>query len=429
MISLKVKKANNLSSIFAFAILGASFFANQVIGQNALTLQSAIEKALASEPKFASIAINQEIEKARLKNTKANDASSLAIQGTYGASNADFGMGYKEIYPRALALAWEKRIYDGGQALAKVNAQEFQIAATNGEVLNARGALILEVVDAYANYYVAQKSLEFAKNNFDANARFARDAKLQFEAGETALSEKAMADAALARSKAILAQSEGQLKIAGANLYRLTQENISFATLDGIKPDLPAGQNFAIEQAKESHPLLAAAKARLGQAEAQYKIVNSNYSPKISISARAQTVRDQFLAGYKSDDIGAFINFTMPIDTVGRVKTGLEMARNYKEQARLGLNAAMRNIEMGIIQSYANYDAAKAQLEAGKAAEIALLQAMKSTEAEMRVGQRPIWDVLEARKNLTEGQMELARAEANLLTAKYKIIHAAGLLN
>ncbi len=423
-----MKFAKSLKSIISLLALSAGLIANNSYAQDN-SLQIAIEKALLNDAIFARISISKDIEKAKLKNTKANEASSLGIYGSYGASNADFGAGYKEIYPRALAIAWEKRLFDGGQSLAKINAQEFQIAATNGEVLNARGELIIEVVEAYNNFYVAQKAVEFAKDNIEANARFARDAKLQFDAGETAISQKAMADAALAKAKAILANAEGQLKIADANLFRLTQSNFANLSLNNIVPNFPAGQNIAIEQAKSSHPLLAAAKARLGQAEAQYKIANAYYSPKITLSARAQTVRDQFLAGYKSDDYGAYINFSMPIDATRKIKTGIDVSRNYKEQARFALIAAERGVEMSIKQAYANYESAKLQKQASDEGVNALLLVMKSTEAEMRVGQRPMWDVLEARKNLTEALMEQAKSEANLINAKYKIVQAIGELN
>jgi len=44
----------------------------------------------------------------------------------------------------------------------------------------------------------------------------------------------------------------------------------------------------------------------------------------------------------------------------------------------------------------------------------------------MRVGQRPLKDVLEARRDLTMANMELAKAQAALIVSKYKIIAAVG---
>jgi outer membrane protein len=413
-----IKKIALISAISVFALASNSAFAQ--------SLDDAINSALKSEPKFQAMQMGGEMAKARLKNTKANEGFSVGLQGTYGASKADFGMGQMEIYPRALGLAIERRLFDGGQALARIKSEEFSLAATNGEIMNAKNQLIVETAEAYSNYYVATKSLEFAKDNLEASTRFARDAKLQFEAGEIPVSEKSFADAALARARAIYANIEGQKLVAKANLYRLSGLNVEAPTLAGVITKAPSSEIVAQETAKANHPLLAAANARLLQAQAQYKLANAAYMPKITIGAKAQSVRDQFLSGYKSDDYGAYVNFAMPLYTNGRVSSAIEMARSGKEQARLGLDAAQRGILMGVTQAYATYNAAILQKDAAATALGATQNAAKSVEAEMRAGQRPIADVLDARKSLTEAQMQFAKAEAELLVAKYKINAAIG---
>lgn len=413
-----------ISKISAPALIfGVTLFATPLFAQD---INVAIDAAIKSEPKFLAFSLNSDLQKSRLKSVKADAKPSLGLQGSYGGANADFGLGYKEIYPRSLAIAWEMRLFDGGQSLAKINAEDFALAVTNAEIVNSRNQLIVETAEAYSNYYVAQKSLEFAKDNLDANARYARDAKLQFEAGETAVSEKAFADASYARAKALYAQIEGQKQMAGANLYRLTGMNFENTSLDGALVQIPASISMAKEAAQEKHPLLIAANARLAQAQAQYKIANSSYAPKVTLSARATTIRDQFLAGYRADDYGAYVNVTMPLYSYGRISSGIDAAKIGKQQAQLGINATKRGVEMGITQAYANFNSALAQKDAAISAQEASTIALKSVEAEMRVGQRPLKDVLEARRDLTMANMELAKAQAALIVAKYKIIAAVG---
>ena len=413
-----------ISKISAPALIfGVALFATPLMAQD---INVAIDAAIKSEPKFLAFSLNSDMQKSRLKGVKADAKPSLGLQGSYGAANADFGLGYKEIYPRSLAIAWEMRLFDGGQSLAKINAEDFALAATNAEIVNSRNQLIVETAEAYSNYYVAQKSLEFAKDNLDANARYDRDAKLQFEAGETAVSEKAFADASYARAKALYAQIDGQKQMASANLYRLTGMNFENTSLDGAIVQIPASISMAKEAAQEKNPLLIAANARLAQAQAQYKIANSSYAPKVTLSARATTIRDQFLAGYRADDYGAYVNVTMPLYSYGRISSGIDAAKIGKQQAQFGINATMRGVEMGITQAYANFNAALAQKDAAISAQDASTIALKSVEAEMRVGQRPLKDVLEARRDLTMANMELAKAQAALIVAKYKIIAAVG---
>lgn len=404
-------------------IFAGLLFAN---ASNAQSIQQAIDAAIASEPGILANNAGLEMAKAKLKAAKANEASSIALQGSYGAQNADFGMGYDVIYPYSLAIAWEKRLYDGGAALARISAEEFALAQSNANNLKAKNDLIVETAIAYSNVYVAQKMVAFAIDNLEATKRFARDAELQFKAGETAISEKALAEAAMYRAEAMLAQMQGNEKIAKANLVRLTGSEFVVTNLEGANIILPPNVNNAKEGAKASHPMILIANAQYEQAKAQTKLANSYNMPKVSIEARASTIRDQFLAGYKLDDFGAYLKFSMPLWDNGRTKSAKEMAAFGTEQARFGLHAIKSSIDLGITEAYANHDAALLALKAARSANEAMKIAMKSVEAEFRVGQKPMSDLLDAQKNLTESHGQLAKAEAEYLVAKYKINAAVG---
>ena len=399
-------------------------------GVFAQSLQTAIDAALANEPGLAAIKANVEGEGARLDGARAANKSSLGVQGSFGVSNADFGGGYKAIYPRALALAWEKRIYDGGAALARIEAAEFSLAAKNGQYLDARNRLISETAEAYINLHNAYQGRAYATDALTSMQRFARDAGLQFSAGEVAISEKALAEAALHRAESALSYANGQVQLAVANLYRLT--GIQFpqtnAKLDiTTKPlNIPANELAAKEIAKSNHPLLASAKASLAASEAQLRIANSANKPSVSVSARASSIRDQFLAGYKSDDVGAYINVSMPLWDNGRVASEQSGARANRDLARANLRSAERNIEMLVANAYINYDIQRAAVLAGKASLEASEVAFKGIQAQTRVGEKPISDLLEAQAKLTAAQSEFSYASSALILARYKIMQAIG---
>lgn len=397
---------------------------------SAQTLQTAIEAAIANEPRLAAMRANTEIEEAKLLGARAADKSSFSVYGSYGASNSDFGGGYKNIYPRALSLAWEKRIFDGGAALSRIEASQFSLTARNAEYINARNGLIVETAEAYLGLNTALKARDYAKEALATAQRMARDSGLQFNAGEVAIDEKALAEAALHRAEAALANANSQIIVAGANLYRLSgikfvEANQSLDT--NLRPlNIPATKDQALAIARESHPIILSSKAQLAAQEAQLRIANSARMPNISISARANTVRDQFLAGYKSDDVGAYINFSMPLWDNGRASSAQQSARAGLAAARANLRAIEREIEMGVTAAYANYEAQKAASQAAKASMDAVQIAHKSIEAQMRVGERPISDVLEAQARLTAAQLEHTRVNSALIIARYKIIQAIG---
>lgn len=396
------------------------------IGASAQSLNMAIEATLANSPNIAAASAAVNLDESNLQGARAASLSTLAVNGSYGVSNADFGGGYKTIYPRALSLAWERRLFDGGAALARISAAEFALAAQNGQMINTRNNLIVEVVEAYCNLYAARQVQTYSEEALVATTRLARDAGLQFSAGEISIADKATAEAAMHRAKAALTNAQGIVKSQDANLYRLTGKHFTTIDLNQPLPPLPAGEAFAKETAKENHPLLASQRAAVAASEAQVRIASAARAPNISLSARATSVRDQFLAGYKSDDVGAYVNFSMPLWDSGRAESLQGSARAGRDIARANLRAAERMVEMGVTQSYAMLEAANGAKAAALAALDASQISANATEAQMRVGEKPIIDVLEARARLTEAQAELAKANAALITARYKIIAATG---
>ncbi|KAF0117761.1 MAG: outer membrane channel protein [Hyphomonadaceae bacterium] len=425
-------KKSLIAAIFAFgSILTAvpPLAYAQSANANSQSLQSAIEAAVLGEPSLQAVGAMVNVSQSQYQLARANRRSSVGAQGSFGASSADFGAGSREIYPRSLAIAWERRVFDGGASLAQVSAAEYNLAAQNGEYENALNQLVAEVAKAYSDAYVAGQALRFANDNLAAMQRYANDATLQFNAGEVPVSRKAEALAALAGAQSLVSEAQGSLATANANLRRLTGRDFTNPNLDGLPNYIPQNIATAREQALADHPLLAANKAKLAAAEAMVRAAYASRYPNVSVSARASTVRDQFLAGYKSDDIGAYVNFSVPLWTAGRTSANIDVARANRDALKSQNAAINRNIIFGVERAYADYEAAQASLIAARASLNARQIAKDSVEAEFRVGMRPIVDLLNAQRDLTSAQMALAMTSGKLISTRYQIMAAIGIMN
>ncbi|MEK7660440.1 MAG: TolC family protein, partial [Pseudomonadota bacterium] len=252
---------------------------------------------------------------------------------------------------------------------------------------------------------------------------------LQFNAGEVPVSRKAEALAALAGAQSLVSETQGSLATANANLRRLTGRDFTNPSLDGLPNYIPQNIATAREQALADHPLLAANKAKLAAAEAMVRAAYASRYPNVSVSARASTVRDQFLAGYKSDDIGAYVNFSVPLWTSGRTTANIDVARANRDALKAQNSAINRNIIFGVERAYVDYEAAQASLIAARASLNARQIAKDSVEAEFRVGMRPIVDLLNAQRDLTSAQTALAMTSGKLISTRYQIMAAIGIMN
>lgn len=399
--------------------------------QKAQTLDDAIAAALANEPEFLANSAMVDVAKSQKDMALANNRSTIGLVGSTGINKAKLGIepnvpsNYKKIYPHSLAIAWEKKIFDGGAALSQIQEADFNLAAANSELLNKKNQLIIDVVNAYLGLIVANENVQYASDNVEASKKSFDDATKMFNAGEVAVSQKAAAEASYYQAISLLSSSNAQLQAAKSNLMRLTNRGFDNVTIPrgvNISQDMESAREYALK----NHPLILAADARYEAAKAKLKSAKANNWPTITASVRASSLKDQFFYNYKSDDYGAYLNFSMPLYDGGRISAGSNMALAGVNAASAQKLATERAVNMGVNTSYSDYNSATSSLAAAKAAVEARKLALKSVQAEMRVGQRPVSDVLDAQRDLTAAQMQLAKANADLIVSRYKILASMG---
>ena len=267
--------------------------------------------------------------------------------------------------------------------------------------------------------------MNLSQAHLAAVARFERDASLQFEAGEVSRSVVSLATARRAQAEADLDAATNANLLARSELTRLIGTNVSVATLPERYPTIPSNLAAALPVLRD-HPALKAAEAQIDASRSSVRQASGRGGPQIVGGVRGVHVRDEFLPDYRNDGVEVYVRFGQPLWDGGARKAAVVGARASVGEAEATKALTQRALEHGLRQAYANRETALSQVQAASAMVAASRVALDSMEAEFRLGERPLVNVLAARRDLTQAEGALVRARGNFILSHWWIDAALG---
>jgi outer membrane protein len=404
-------------------VLAAS--ANLAFAQNVITLDDAIGLALASEPSILIAHASTEKAEAGLAQATAATSGAVRIQGQAAVGSNDYGQGFDLATPYSISVGYERMLWDNRANWAAIEGARSTRVASEARVTLARTQVRAEVARAWIDLAVAGQHVSLAQDNLTALTRFERDAGLQFEAGEVARSVFAQATARRAQAQADLEKARNGVVVARSELTRLTGQDATIAALPSTYPAIPASLTDAMALLGD-HPALKAADAQIAASQSGITQAQGRAGPQVVGGVRAVHVRDEFLPKYQNDGLEGYVRFTAPLWDGGARSASVSGARASVNEARGGRAHTQRSLEHGLRQAYAGRATAQAQVLAANAMVTAARTAFQSVEAEFRVGERPMVDLLDARADLTQAESALLAARGAFTLSHWWIDAALG---
>lgn len=404
----------------AALIVGASLtLAPLSVG--ATTLDEAIAAARAYNPQLRAAQARVGAADARLDAAKGARLPTVSLTGEYTSGRNDlggfFGFEAADVDPRAVRLELSQPLFSGGALSAGVDQARAGRQAAEARLALADDELQVAVARAYAGVGSAQELLRASDANLAAFDAWARQAELRFKAGEIPRSDLELAAARRADARAGLARAQSSLEIARAQ----------YAALVGAEPaDLVAtpddGSLLTIEEAQaraeSANPALRAAEAGVRAAQARARIAAAQAAPSLALTARTEQVRDQFFPGYRSDAVSLGVQGRWVLFAGGRVQAAKSEAAAEVRAAEAERDAVRAALTSAVVAAWSDLRASRLAASAARDQAQAAASAVESLRNEVRVGQRPLTDLLDAQRD------QLA-AVARSLTADGEVTVAA----
>lgn len=327
-----------------------------------------------------------------------------------------------------------------GQSRANVSRAEAEYRAAQQE-------LIVRVSERYFDLLAAQDSLEAAEINREAISRQLDQSKKRFEVGLIAVTDVQESQAAFDQAVAEVIGAERAANSARENLRAILGEYVEQAERPSNEMPLPRPDPESaddwVQRALEQNLNVVANRFAVESAETATDLNRAGHYPSLDLVARhsrnsndfessSYDFQDQMWEAGQGDNTGrsTFIGLQLnvPIFSGGATRSRVRESAHRASAARSTLVQAMRGAESQARDTYLGVVSDISRVDALRQAHRSAQTALRATQAGYDVGTRTAVDVLDARRNELQAQVNYQRARYDYILNTLRLKQAAGTL-
>lgn len=422
-------------SFAAMAAIAAPILAP--VGAQAQTLGDALTAAYENNPTLnAQRAATRQTDEG-FAQARAGFLPQLSVTGAYGTRRVETetitgGVTTRSkstTEPDSYGVQASQTIFAGGRRLAQIGLAEAQIEAAQESLRVTEQQVLLSVVAAFVNVRSDEQALTIRLANVQLLEEQLRAARERFDVGVLTRTDVAQAEARLAGALAGVAGARADLEASKA----------AYEQIVGVAPGplaappgivgLPKDLSEAVSIALEASPVLE--RARQGEAAARevVKIEGADLLPNLSIVGRFDRTFDQAGSGVDQDIATATAQLSIPLFEGGLARSRTRAAKIGVERAQAQVEEARRAVIAQVVGAWNDYQATLRVIEASRRQVDANTLALEGVTLESEIGERTTLDVLNARQELLEAQLQLVRSDRDSYVAAHALLAAIGRLD
>lgn len=389
------------------ALMAAALLTAFPVLAEPITLETAIERAIASQPRLAAAEARVDAADARTRqaNVGPNPQISLEVEDFAGSGP------FRGLDSTQTTLALSQQLQIGGQRSARraVAASERDVAAL--ALLRERIDLIRDVELAFAELEAATAQAVLARDNAAQAASLANTARILVSEGRDPPLRQLRAEAALAESRAAEAETFSLMLAAQRNLAVLIgSDDPELTTVPGA-PQLRERENDPVfigidERFAEAERQVAAARVTLARTAA---------TPDVTVSGGLRRFND-------GRDTAFVAGVSLPIPIRDRNRGGIEAARADETAADYQVQRVRAEARRDRAQARMLVEAAETRLAALEGPGLAQAEeAVRLAQIGYNAGRFSLLELLDAqgalataRRSIIEARLDRARAIAAL---------------
>jgi outer membrane protein TolC len=398
-----------------------------------LTLQDALERAKKNNPEYRAAVAQFGVAKEDRVQSRAAllpsvnyNAAFLYTEGN-GTSGSRFvanngvheyisqGNVHQEI---SLATIADYRRSSAAEAVARARSE-----------IAARG-LVVTVVRTYYGFVVAQRKYSTAQRAATEAQRFFDISQKLEHGGEVAHSDVVKAQIQSQQQQRNLQEAELEMNRSRIELAVLVfpDFNENFSVVDDLQMPEPLPSFPEVQTAAgNKNPELRAALAALRQANQEVAVAWNGFLPSVSLDYFYGIDANQFATrapdGLRNLGYAATATLQLPVWNWGANRSKVKQADLRREQARVELSFAQRQLLAKLQTLYSDAQTARSELESlDQSAQLAA-ESLRLTTMRYQAGESTVLDVVDAQNTLTaarnafnDGQARFRVALATLQT-------------
>lgn len=390
------------------------------------TLSEALTTAYLNNPRL-------EAGRAQLRATDETVPQALALgrprvflDGSLRAQSSDTDITERdEQVGSGVNLSLRQALYAGGGIRAGVRQAENVVRAERAFLVATEQAVLLDAVDAYTATWRDRAVLELAQTNATRLQRQLQATRDRFEVGEVARTDVAQAEARLARAQSDVEVARADLAAAIAAYRDVIGMDPGVLSEPEPLADLPASESEA-QALAAANPNVTSASYSLQAARDGIDVAYADLLPSLTLEGDLDYQREHGGSIDRQDQARIGLGLSVPLYQGGAVYARVRQNRQTVQTRRSELENVLRGVQRSVTTAWERVLASEASIMALKSEVRANQIALDGVQEEALVGQRTVLDVLDAEQELFISQVNLVRAQRELVIASYQLKSAIG---
>ncbi len=399
-----------LVSILCFC-LASNLYAEQdakKFNSNTLTLKTALEKAVTSNPSLLALMKQEEKNEGLVKQAKVVPSPSLIIGAEDFAGNGE----YKKTSSMKSTIGLSQTIETAGKRKKRIRIANSTKTTEMLKVEIAKKEMKLKVASSFFKLYQLEKELEIQKESIELARQNSDSVNKKVAAGELAQIDSTRAYVEFTREETLKKHLELDIISLKNEIATLLGEKtfeykgISINAESFIKEELSAPESINIE----GLPELALAKAELKLAESEYNMTKTERVSDIELTVNYSKYR-------ATSDHAFAVEASVPL-TRNSVKGKMQSAQAEVEAAKLYIDSVNSEISAKIYTAFHEKESLTKEV---RNLESMLLPSAKESYEQIQTafnsGEKSLLDLFDAKKSLLETELLHLELQCKLFNA------------
>lgn len=423
---------NSLKAMLRVAICAATVGGGTMV--SAQTVTEAVRQAHENNPELESQFQDLEIARERVSEARAGRMPEVNLEAGYGYQVTDTTR--PVILPPGIELITEQPVYNaelsaelplytGGSVSAGIRQAKAGRSAAELQYDAAVQSLTLNVVTAYLDVVTGREAIRIRQNSLNLLSQQLRAALDRFEVGVVTRTDVALAEARVEGGRAELLRTQAELEAANATYVFLVGDIPGDLVRPGTPPPVPTSFDDALTIALSENPDLQALVFADRSAADGVDVARGPLRPSLALVGTA-TVQETLDDNFEDTAVTALVTGSVPLFERGVARSQLRQSKLLRQQARLDLDNARRQVRASVATAWFGRLAAESAITASQrqvaAAEIAYEGALE----ELSVGNRTTLEVLDQEQELLDSRLTLLEAERDFYVATFELLAATG---
>jgi outer membrane protein len=422
---------NNLKNIYILSLTVCGLLLST--SAHAITLENALKSSLVNNLEIKLEKNNSLVAKENVNQSISSYFPSIILQGSISESEVTniksqsgvLSSGYN-LEPSSASITISQNIFNGFANYYSLIKSKTDLKSQNLIYENKKQEIILATLESYYNVILAEKNTASFRDNFIAIEKRYNSAQAEFESGILSKTDVAFAKTRMSAAKIALINSDIDYDNAKNTFRDITGVEAEDLKFESIKSKEIFGKEQFIESVKSGSFAIRLATLDVKSKNASTGIARSSLLPKISLNASQTEYYDYSSTVDQFDNETINATVTWQIFNSGNSLSKIRQAEKFKNSSYINQLLVIRDTLNLANLSHSQYIISNETVDAARIALESAEFAYNGTVIEQEVGERTLLDVLDARQQLLNSEIDLFKQQRNEQIIEARLLYLKG---